>query len=164
MQFFSTCTSPKFEEVGTVTKLTENIIQWKIDSFSILPKTEGSRKWSQEISNNLIPPIPSVWKTQVPKGSIELIFVSSDCKNPLNKCIRLGVVDKKNKMISCSDAKWVEKHIFYPNGCFRVQELLQRTELVKKVRFYCEAISEKQDQTANVSTNKEKIWGKYLQS
>ena len=148
------------EKVGGVICM-KDIIVWRVSSFLILPRTEGSRIWSPEFSNLSSPLMPCCRKIHVPKGSIGLIFYSADIKSPLNKRLIFGVLDKSNNIITC-EAEWIEKHAPYNNGYFRVQELLKHTEFVNRVHLFCEVISKKNDQTASVPIKKENVWRKYL--
>ena len=147
------------EKVGGVICM-KDIIVWRVSSFLILPRTEGSRIWSPEFSYKSTPIVPGCRKIHVPKGSVGLIFYGADIKSPLNKCVIFGVLDKSNNIINCCEAEWIEKHDPYHNGYFRVQDLLKHTEFVNRVRLFCEVISEKNNQTSSIPIKS--ICGKYL--
>lgn len=155
------------EEVGEVLYSFHNLIHWTVPSFTLLSQKKSNRIWSPPFthSGDYRSGISVLW---VPEGFLGLMISSDDYKETPVKCVRFGIADINNSVISCCDGEWEEGYC-PPSGHFKVAKFVYAKDLNSywsflrgkpQFRLFCEIVNNQDCKLIDASTQTDNSSGK----
>lgn len=159
------------EVVGEVRCSSPYAIDWTVSSFSFLCQKKDTRIWSPPFVRYSASGTFGMVTFAVPDSFIELNFYSRDGKEAPVQCVRIGIADINNSVISCCDGEWMKD--FSNGGKFKVPKFVGSNILNQyrnvfneppRFRLFCEVVNSQLCHVVNVSTQTDNACGKSVYS